>query len=589
MQLSIITTTVVVTIMALVVVSECCHTDKIGSLGSSTSGSSRFRGNVFRATQAGYITEVLTGVSSGTLRIVIQKASTGSTPSSATWNGVYDGSNYVSGSLTDNRAYGFNVRVEVGDMFMVGFYMETSTTYRYQSYSSSLVSGLGCITWLSGASDGSNAGTPAFFLPSSPSFPNTVYEASVIISSSPIASSTSTGVSTTSPACQAGTNGVVCSGYPCSSSCQCPSGLDSFMDTTDCSPRSSLSPSTGPFCSGTERLTLSTGSTGVVESNPIGSSYQDSTACLWELFTPFSTSRVRLSILRFETESSYDSVEIRSGSGGNFEVFGTYTGTLPQGSYFEIELCGDVAIEFTPDGSVEYSGFYIGYSVSSADSSCTPSGARDLQAAQASTTSDVSSSSSSSSSSTASASSLGSSSSSSSNSMVLIYVLPGVFLVITLVLVSVYRAYRRKGAIATRSVDYDPNDDEHADRHRKKLSGRRLKRAKGKGGKKGKKGAAKAKAAQEKRSKQGRLSEWKRRNAVELGIDEDDMDDGDDDSGATTADVDVESSAYAYEYVEHTSSDEYDEDDEDSDDAAPPSYGKATSSTVRNRFLDLGV
>ena len=126
--------------------------------------------------------------------------------------------------------------------------------------------------------------------------------------------------------------------------------------------------------------------------------------------------------------------------------------------------------------------------------------------------------------------------------MILIYVLPGVFLVITLVLVSIYRAYRRKGAIATRSVDYDPNDDEHADRHRKKLSGRRLKK---KGGKNGRKKGKKRAAAQEKKAKQGLLSEWKRRNAVELGIDMDEMDRDDDqhiddgDSGATTA----------YEYV----------------------------------------
>ena len=543
--LSTVTTPLLLILIILVlhpVQSQTCSESALLLPSSTATGGSRFRGNIFRisSSKGGYITQVKTGTQSGGLRVILQKSSDG-TVSPPTWTGLYD--QRVTVSSPEYTVFGVNIPVADGDVIMVGLYWEASRLYRYESYAPSLTAGLECVEWLSGVEDGLNAGVPTFFVPQSPSLATTtVYGASFIVESAPAA--TGTGTAGGAASCLLGTNLYSCSGYSCQLGvCQCPSGLSGgpFMESTTCSPL----PSTTDRCSASTVLSVSSGSVGSVISNRIEESYLKNQECAWQIDPPSSNHQVTLSFVRFSTEPGFDTLQINSydANAAVWRSWGDFSGVLPLGQAFEISLCGQLTLRFRSNAFVQSGGFYIGYTVSSTPSaSCTQSGPRSLEdaIAVAPTTSSTSSSTSSSSSSSPSSSSSSSPEASASSTsddggssdlLVLVLVLPGVFFVINLVLFSIYRAYRRRGA-----VDDDQPAEDRGTRTVSRRSGKK------EGGK----------------PAQARLSEWKRRNAVELGIDEE-----------------VSNSSSSYDT------------DPTTDDDGLPTYGQATSDHVRNRFLNI--
>jgi len=159
--------------------------------------------------------------------------------------------------------------------------------------------------------------------------------------------------------------------------------------------------------------------------------------------------------------------------------------------------------------------------------------------------------------------------------------LPGAIIVTVLVFLSIYRSWRRRMAGQAQEVEYNADEEDsgtagqvHTDRVASKRS------------RKARPATSTTKSARP----QGRLSEWKKRNERELGIDSDSDETAGtatdcDDSGATTATC---TEGSEYEYVEQSTSAMDTSDSGDKTDATePPSYGKATSKTVRNRFLNM--
>ena len=404
-----------------------------------------FRGNVFRVLTDGVITEVAVDTEVGVQRVIVQRASNTtldwSLPlsemlSGMSWTGEYDSDEVVD---IHGRVHGVRIPVTSGDIILVGVYAAQFAEYSYSGGDvTEHVEALRCVQWMSGVVDGNNRNAPRFSVPATPRFlKDKVHAPSIVLS---LMESGSNG---TRVQCSRGTNGVVCSGYPCGSDgCQCPprSGAGKFMDSS-CSPVLWAPPSQcEPY------TVVPTRELRAYESNSIGSRYAPS-RCTWTMSPPSGHDAISLTFLRFATEPGFDFLTVYRGGHNShpssYTLWGSFSGSLPVGSNFEITICSNVMLVFRPDAVFSNSGFYFGVSSTSNTSApCVESGPRNMMQAIASTSS------------AGMSAPMRPDDENATKRVIVNYVLPVFGFVLILIGLWIFRDHRRRAV--TQSVDYDP-------------------------------------------------------------------------------------------------------------------------------------
>ena len=334
----------------------------IPSLPRQGSESAAFRGNVFRILTSGVITGVSTRIPSTWQRVVIHRAANWTTPP-ASWTGLFDET-----VLSNTTGFVHHVSVEVtaGDVIMVGMDRYRSPRRKFPLHQArpwGMAWPSSCVEWLAKVDDPSVQNAARFSAPANPTFSTLyVHETSIVLSNG-------------TRSCPMGSNGMVCSGYPCSSvTCKCPprSGAGQYVDAS-CSPIQWVEPA----CDGHQLVSLRTegefkSTFRSIESNSVLETYP-TTLCSWRLFPPDSESGITLSFLRLDTEPGADVLSVSKfyrpagySSPFRYDPWGSFSGQLPAGEYFEITICGSVRVKFEPNAasSPDHSGFYIGISVS---------------------------------------------------------------------------------------------------------------------------------------------------------------------------------------------------------------------------------